>query len=165
MVDLRYRLHEQFREVARAQQEVRLERLEVVEQFELVVKRFQEAVARERVGVVNRALEPGQVAVFEGCISFDFARPTSTGVWLCLRFDPLGVVAAVPDKVETSARGKDLISSIICMLTFFPNSSDTKPGTMFLTEMYFFSHTLPASSPAPPASIPPSKPRSPAPPV
>jgi hypothetical protein len=63
----RQRLHQKLRKVARAKHEVRLERPKMIEEYELVEENLQQALRGDRVRVVNRSLQAGEVAVFECC--------------------------------------------------------------------------------------------------
>lgn len=166
-------LHEQFCKVPCAEHEVRLERSEVVEERKLVKEDLEQALTRYRVRVVDRALQTSQVAVLQRCLSAVNSRCRSPG---CLPLPAFASFACVSIQslslqlyrikfkllpVEKICREPCMPGPTSSPLTLRPNSSLTKPGTMPLTNTYFFSQTLCASSIPPCWSSPPSKPISP----
>lgn len=69
-LDTRYsrqRLHQKLGKVARAKHEVRLERPEMIEEYKLVEENLEQALRGDRVRVVDRSLQAGEVAILECC--------------------------------------------------------------------------------------------------
>lgn len=70
ILDTRYsrqRLHQKLGKVARAKHEVRLERPEMIEEYKLVEEYLEQTLRGDRVRVVDRSLQAGEVAVLECC--------------------------------------------------------------------------------------------------
>lgn len=65
----RYRLHQHLGKIPCTEHQVRLERAQVVEQHEAVIKDLQKPLARRGESVVDRALKTRQVAVYERCLA------------------------------------------------------------------------------------------------